>query len=108
MGASACPIDASSLVTVILIGYHAGQRHQARSPRAWISSEEAPIGEDTGALRTLPRRLVSDAARGDKELRLTTGMSRGERWFSSLVENGSEVITILEADGSIRYLSPAI
>jgi diguanylate cyclase (GGDEF)-like protein/PAS domain S-box-containing protein len=51
---------------------------------------------------------MSDAARGDNELRLTTGMSRGERWFRSLVENGSEVITILEADGSIRYLSPAI
>ena len=51
---------------------------------------------------------MSDAARGDKGLRLTTGMSRGERWFRSLVENGSEVITILEADGSIRYLSPAV
>jgi PAS domain-containing protein len=51
---------------------------------------------------------VSDGARGDRGLRLTTGMSRGERWFRSLVENAYEVITILEADGTIRYLSPAV
>jgi diguanylate cyclase (GGDEF)-like protein/PAS domain S-box-containing protein len=36
------------------------------------------------------------------------GTLRGERWFRSLVENVSDVITILEADGTIRYVSPAV
>ncbi len=56
---------------------------------------------------TLPRRIMSDAARGDKELRRATGMSRDERWFRSLVENASEAITILDADGTVRYVNPA-
>jgi diguanylate cyclase (GGDEF)-like protein/PAS domain S-box-containing protein len=51
---------------------------------------------------------MSDAARRDRELGRIAGMSRDERWFRSLVENATEVITILEADGTVRYVSPAI
>ncbi|MDP9439518.1 MAG: PAS domain S-box protein [Actinomycetota bacterium] len=36
------------------------------------------------------------------------GASRGERWFRSLVQNASDVIAVLEADGTVRYVSPAI
>ncbi len=51
---------------------------------------------------------MSDAARRDRELRRTAGVSGDERWFRSLVENATEVVTILEADGTVRYVSPAI
>ncbi len=36
------------------------------------------------------------------------GVFRGERWFRSLVENATEVVTVIEADGTVRYVSPAI
>ena len=36
------------------------------------------------------------------------GTSRGERWFRSLVQYSSDVVMILEADGTVRYVSPAV
>jgi diguanylate cyclase (GGDEF)-like protein/PAS domain S-box-containing protein len=36
------------------------------------------------------------------------GTSRGERWFRSLVQNSSDVVMILEAEGTVRYVSPAV
>ena len=36
------------------------------------------------------------------------GASRGERWFRSLVQYSSDVVMILEADGTVRYVSPAV
>ncbi len=36
------------------------------------------------------------------------GASRGERWFRSLVQNSSDIMLILEADGTVRYVSPAL
>jgi len=36
------------------------------------------------------------------------GTTRGERWFRSLVQNSSDVMMILEADGTVRYVSPAV
>src|SRR3712207_488719 len=35
-------------------------------------------------------------------------MSRGERWFRSLVQNASDVVAILKPDGALRYVSPAV
>ncbi len=35
-------------------------------------------------------------------------MSRGERWFRSLVQNASDIVAILKAEGAIRYVSPAV
>ena len=37
-----------------------------------------------------------------------TGTSKGERWFRSLVQYTSDVVMILEADGTVRYVSPAV
>ena len=34
--------------------------------------------------------------------------SWGERWFRSLVQNSSDVITVLEADVTMLYVIPAI
>ena len=51
---------------------------------------------------------MSDAARRDRELRRTAGMFGDERWFRSVVENATEVVTILESDSTVRYVSSAI
>ncbi len=40
--------------------------------------------------------------RAERELR------RSEHWFRSLIENGSDVIAIVGADGRIRYTSPSV
>lgn len=67
-------------------------------------------GEPVGMNPTEPDpNKPSDAAQprvGD--LARVGGAPRSERWFRSLVENSSDVITILEADGTIRYVSPAV
>ncbi|MBA2713339.1 MAG: EAL domain-containing protein [Rubrobacteraceae bacterium] len=44
---------------------------------------------------------IEDPARG-------RGTTRGERWFRSLVQNSSDVVMILEAEGTVRYVSPAV
>jgi diguanylate cyclase (GGDEF)-like protein/PAS domain S-box-containing protein len=36
------------------------------------------------------------------------GTSRGERWFRSVIQNSSDVVMILEAEGTVRYVSPAV
>ena len=36
------------------------------------------------------------------------GAPRGERWFRSLVQNSSDVVMILVAEATVRYVSPAI
>src|SRR5215212_4025947 len=35
-------------------------------------------------------------------------LKRNEQYFRSVVRNASDVITVLEADGTIRYVSPAV
>ena len=51
---------------------------------------------------------MSDIARRDTGFRRAAGTSRGERWFRSLVQNASDIVAILKADGAIRYVSPAV
>jgi PAS domain S-box-containing protein len=55
-----------------------------------------------------PNNPLDLATRRASEVGHPTASSRDERWFRSLVENVSDVITILEADGTIRYVSPAV
>jgi len=38
----------------------------------------------------------------------TSELRRGEERFRSLVQNSSDVVTIADADGTIRYLSPSV
>jgi two-component system sensor histidine kinase/response regulator len=46
-------------------------------------------------------------SRVDVELR-SLALRRSEQYFRSLIENASDIITILNADGTVRYESPAI
>ncbi len=39
---------------------------------------------------------MSDGVRRDKEFRRSAGISRGERWFRSLVQNASDIVAILK------------
>ena len=60
------------------------------------------------AVRTAPRRIavsfqdITDKRRAEEALR------RSEEKFRSLIENGLDIITIVDIDGSIRYMSPSI
>ena len=54
---------------------------------------------------TNPVDIVYPRAEGLARVR---GMSRGERWFRSLLQNSSDVVMILEADGTVRYVSSAV
>jgi diguanylate cyclase (GGDEF)-like protein/PAS domain S-box-containing protein len=67
-------------------------------------------GEPTGMKPTEPDPtnpvdIVYPRAQGLARVR---GMSRGERWFRSLLQNSSDVVMILEADGTMRYVSSAV
>lgn len=44
----------------------------------------------------------------DQRKRAIHALAKSEERFRSLVQNSSDIITILEADGSIRYQSPSI
>lgn len=44
---------------------------------------------------------------GERE-RAERALRHSEEYFRSLIENASDVITVLEADGTVRYHSPAI
>ncbi len=67
----------------------------------WRATVVDPLGRG--------RDSVADVAvSGAKELKQTMGLSGSGHWFRSLVENTSDVITILETDGTVRYVSPTI
>jgi hypothetical protein len=76
-----CPTDADPLVTVILSGFHPGRRRYAGLRLAHFG--RGAHWRRDGQYRTLPGRLMSDAARRNGELRRPAGLSRDERGFRS-------------------------
>jgi PAS domain S-box-containing protein len=48
------------------------------------------------------------AARRDENPVRLGRASRAERLFHSLVQNSSDIVAILEDDGTLRYVSPAV
>lgn len=71
-----------------------------------ISSQQSLPRELKVALET----LGSQVALALESAALTEEVHRrqSEAWFQSLVQNASDVIAILEADGTLRYQSPAV
>jgi PAS domain S-box-containing protein len=57
------------------------------------------------ALRTTRRRAEEKQLEAENHLE---NLRRNEDRFRALVQNSSDVITVIDADGTIRYVSPAI
>jgi PAS domain-containing protein len=60
---------------------------------------------------TGPERHYSpeeSTARRDENPVRDGGTSREERWFHALVQYSSDIVAVLEDDGSIRYISPSV
>jgi diguanylate cyclase (GGDEF)-like protein/PAS domain S-box-containing protein len=70
--------------------------------------------ESTGGIRLTPEDLALMVALGEHlsvavaRAQLHARVRRREEHFRSLVQNSSDVITLLASDGTVRYVSPAI
>ena len=76
-----------------------------------VSLTISPIRDETGAITgaSTIARDISDRKRSEQELRQSRqALQESELRFRSLVQNSSDIITILESDGTIRYESPSI
>jgi PAS domain S-box-containing protein len=69
-------------------------------PVEFLSTPMHERGEPVGVVVTF--RDITERKQAEETLR------RREAYFRSLIENGLDIIMILEADGTIRYLSPSI
>jgi PAS domain S-box-containing protein len=55
------------------------------------------------------KKLANDSARSPHENGTTKGPSKeSERWLLSVVQNTSDVFTVVDAEGTVRYISPSI
>ena len=55
-----------------------------------------------------PLYFVSQIQDVSERKKFERGIIESEQRFRSLVQNSSDIITILEADGTVRYVSPAV
>lgn len=55
-----------------------------------------------------PPRETSSPTVGEEVRRLTRQLQRSEAYCRALIENVSDLISVLEADGTIRYISPSV
>jgi PAS domain S-box-containing protein len=69
-----------------------------------VEGTDTPIfGEDGGLVGVIGvLRDITERKEAEEALR------RNEHYFRSLVQNASDVVTVLEADGTIRYVSHAV
>ena len=69
----------------------------------WVTGQYSPIydldGRAVGVVGII--REVSQRKKVEDALR------QSERWFRSIIENASEMVIVLEADGTCKYVSPA-
>src|SRR6185436_11517182 len=70
----------------------------------WIHSIGRVVVDDTGATV----RMVGTAQDITERKRIEDALRRSEELFRSLIENSSDIITILNTDGTIRYKSPSV
>src|SRR5215203_4709551 len=70
---------------------------------------EFPIEMSLGETHENGDRLFTGVIRDVTERKeAETAIKESEERFRSLVQNTSDIITILEADGTVRYISPAV
>ena len=76
-----------------------------------VSLTISPIRNKSGSIigASTTARDISDRKRAEEELRKSRqAFQDSELRFRSLVQNSSDIITLLERDGTVRYQSPSI
>ena len=76
-----------------------------------VSLTISPIREENGTIvgASTIARDITDRKRSEQELRRSRqALQESELRFRSLVQNSSDIITVLGAEGEIRYESPSI
>ncbi|HKT68963.1 MAG TPA: PAS domain S-box protein [Terriglobales bacterium] len=91
---------------------HYETRRQAKNGAVLtVSLTISPVRDEKGTIigASAIARDITERKRSEQELRQSRqALQESELRFRSLVQNSSDIITILEADGAIRYQSPSI
>jgi PAS domain S-box-containing protein len=69
----------------------------------WIHDREFPVRGDAGEVR----RFVGVARDITEGREIAAELERREVWFRSLIENASDLITVVDARGVVRFQSPS-
>ncbi|MDQ3812685.1 MAG: PAS domain S-box protein, partial [Armatimonadota bacterium] len=70
----------------------------------WLESRGKSVCDELGQ----PRRIIGVSLDITARKQAEEALRHREEYFRTLIENGSDIITILEADGTIRYESPSL
>lgn len=70
----------------------------------WISDSRVEIADDNGKIVETVG-LFQDVTERKREVE---ALARNERYFRALTENALDLITVLNADGTVRYVSPSV
>jgi len=81
-----------------------GLRVRKDGSRFWASVLITALRDEEGTLRGFSKVTRDITARKEAE----HALKENEQRFRTLVQNSSDVITVIDADGSIRYVSPAV
>lgn len=85
--------------------YELEKRYLRRDGRpVWILLTVSLVRDEAGA----PLHFISQIQDIDTRRRLEEALRSSEEHFRSLIENASDVITVLDAAGTIRYESPSV
>jgi PAS domain S-box-containing protein len=76
--------------------------HEAQQLNAEL---EQRVATRTAELQTINARLEQEVV---ERLQVEQALRRSEAHLRALIENASDIITILDVDGTIRYTSPAV
>ena len=82
-----------------------------RGPRGWTDDDVDTARELAAAVSTELelRRLARDAVDAAEELRGARGaLEAREEFWRALLENASDVVNVVEPDGTIRYITPSV
>ena len=81
-----------------------GIRIRKDGSRIWASVLITALRDEEGNLRGFSKVVRDITERKEVEQKLR----ESEQRFRTLVQNSSDVITVIDADGTIRYVSPAV